>query len=464
MTSRPATASSATATGSAPTAPGGGSRPTPAGSGPAVRSGVALAALAVGFAVVAVWGKRLDDANPLMFISASPWIGRYAILALDGGWIWLVPPAVLAAGLIAWWPAACNRLPAHLLAPVAGLVGVAWAVALQATRGWFAVTRPLAHPAEYLAAVDRVGSPGRFLQTFVEQVPTYPIHVQSHPPGQVLLLWTLDRVGLGGTGPASVLTFLATAVATAAVLTVVRWEAGLEVARRAAVFVGLTPAVIWVATSTDPVFAGLAAASVVLAFAAERAGPGRPAAVRAALAGLVAGLAVLFTYAAPLFLAPALVPAWRLVRDRRWVPVAAAVVAGVAPVALTAIAGFNLLEGWSATAEAYWGGVADHRPYRFFVVANPAILGVALGPAVVAGLARGRSGRLTPLLALAGAAVAVANLTGLSKGEVERIWFPLMPWLAVAAAPLATSNTARLWLASQLATAATIQVVLRSPW
>ena len=55
-----------------------------------------------------------------------------------------------------------------------------------------------------------------------------------------------------------------------------------------------------------------------------------------------------------------------------------------------------------------------------------------------------------------------ADLSGLSRGENERIWLLFVPWLLVATAGLTQHR--RAWLAGQLAVALTLQLVLRSPW
>ena len=178
---------------------------------------------------------------------------------------------MLVPGPVWQWPRLVSRCPAFALPWASAVTAVAWAVALQGLGGWSTRSEPLEHPAEFLAAVDQGQHPQAFLQHFVVQLDQYPTHVQSHPPGQVLLLWGLDRIGLGGSGPATVQTLLFAALATAGVLTVTKWEGGETAFRRAAVFVGLTPAAWTVATSTDPTFSGLAVLSVVAAFAAERA-------------------------------------------------------------------------------------------------------------------------------------------------------------------------------------------------
>ena len=61
------------------------------------------------------------------------------------------------------------------------------------------------------------------------------------------------------------------------------------------------------------------------------------------------------------------------------------------------------------------------------------------------------------------AGLAVADLSGLSKGEVERIWLPFVPWLTVAAAaiPIRWQRPA---LAAQLASGIVLAATFSSPW
>ena len=72
-----------------------------------------------------------------------------------------------------------------------------------------------------------------------------------------------------------------------------------------------------------------------------------------------------------------------------------------------------------------------------------------------------------PLRWLAGAAVvavAIADLSGLSKGEVERIWLPFVPFATLVVVRLASSRRAASWIAAQAAVAIALQTLLVWPW
>lgn len=102
---------------------------------------------------------------------------------------------------------------------------------------------------------------------------------------------------------------------------------------------------------------------------------------------------------------------------------------------------------------------------EYFLVANVAALAVAVGPAVWVGLARARWNRRFLLCGAASAVLVAINASGLSEGEVERIWLPFFPWVATGAIGLRGSPVVRRrWLAAQAAAAVALQVALRSPW
>ncbi len=71
---------------------------------------------------------------------------------------------------------------------------------------------------------------------------------RGHPPGFVLILWSLDQIGLGGARWAAALCIAGGAVAVVAVLTATRDVAGDRVARSAMPFVAIAPIALWIGT------------------------------------------------------------------------------------------------------------------------------------------------------------------------------------------------------------------------
>ena len=80
-------------------------------------------------------------------------------------------------------------------------------------------------------------------------------------------------------------------------------------------------------------------------------------------------------------------------------------------------------------------------------------------PALTWRLARVSGWHVASLFALA--AVVVADLTGLSKAEVERIWLPFAVWLVV---PCALLPRPRMWLAAQALLALAVNHLLLTVW
>jgi methylthioxylose transferase len=135
-------------------------------------------------------------------------------------------------------------------------------------------------------------------------------------------------------------------------------------------------------------------------------------------------------------------------------------------VAFTA-SGFWWPAGYADVKVIYAASIASTRPYSYFVWANLAAVSLALGPAVVAGVRRAVAApRALPLGAvlLAGAALAaivLADLSGMSKAEVERIWLPFAVWLVV---PCALLPRAWCWLAAQAVLALALNHLLLTVW
>ena len=100
-------------------------------------------------------------------------------------------------------------------------------------------------------------------------------------------------------------------------------------------------------------------------------------------------------------------------------------------------------------------------------MSNAAALALACGPAVVVGLVALRDRRLWRVVGGAVAAVGLAALIGLSKGEVERIWLPFTVWLLAAGAVAVQRwgpRSLRWWLGAQVTVALVLQAVFRTGW
>ena len=99
--------------------------------------------------------------------------------------------------------------------------------------------------------------------------------------------------------------------------------------------------------------------------------------------------------------------------------------------------------------------IAAARPYPYFAWANLAAVAFAIGPAGIAGLRRVATRPVGPYL------IVVADLTGLSKAEVERIWLPFAVWTCLSCAELPHP---RRWLAAQAVVALLVNHLLLTAW
>jgi hypothetical protein len=394
---------------------------------------------------------RLHDAGIDVLVGNAPLVGTIDPRA---GWRLLLAVA-LGAAAVAWAPRLAATLPFRALVPATGAVAVVWALALASADGLDAIAAPLLSPYDYVPDVQRAGSPGFLLATFTERAEAFSIHAGSHPPGFLLALSTLREVGVHGPWAATVLVLGGAALGPSAALVAARAAASEQAARNAAPFLAFAPAALWIATSADALFMGVAAAGVALMTVAA-AGHGARSDALAVAGGAVLALALHLSYgiAALAPLVAAVVLARRRVRP---------LVVGLAGLAVVtaafAAAGFWWLDGLERARELYRAGIAPHRPYTTFLLVSLAAFAVALGPAAAAGLAHLRDRGLWVLVGGALACVVMADLTGLSKGETERIWLPFVPWVLLACAGLS-----RGWLAVQVATCLVLQATIVSPW
>ena len=101
----------------------------------------------------------------------------------------------------------------------------------------------------------------------------WPVHIAGHPPGALLFFVLLVALGLGSGLAAGWVVLLVAATTPVAVLVTLRRLGAEDAARRAAPFLVLGPAAIWMAVSADAMFGAVAAWGLCcLAVAATSAG------------------------------------------------------------------------------------------------------------------------------------------------------------------------------------------------
>ena len=424
-----------------------------------VASALALSAWALLVVVSVVWGRQVvADAREPIFVDAVPFFGLWEPLVT---WRWGLAVVVAVLGIVVLPKVLRLHSWAGVLTTV-GLAAAVWTLALAFVEPSAVAWRNIyGDYGQYLPLVDAAG-PGGFLRDYVASQPMLPTHLSAHPPGMMMLLWALDRVGLEGMGVDAGLAVAGVAASAVAVLVALRDLAGEDRARRAAPFVVLAPAAVW-HTNADVVFGAFALGGVCL-FVLATSRHDRWGDALATAAGLLLAAGAFMSYGLTLFAVPVLVVA---IGRRRVRPVLIAGLAVLAVVAIALVWGFWWLGGLEATKVAYDGNLARVRPYAYFFVGNLAALAVALGPAIAVGLTRLRD-RSTWLLVGGGlGAIAVANISGMSLAETERIWQPFMPLALLAGAalvPVGALERARPWLAAQAVVALGLVAVLRSPW
>jgi hypothetical protein len=435
-----------------------------------------LVAATIALAGTAAWGAALQRGGTDLTLFAAPFFADWGPRPSWG----LVLPVAIALTIASCGPRVARVLPWRRLLVVAWTTTIAWSVALSASTGWAGLTRSVRSRYDYAAVlpvVHRVGL-GPFVGTYVARLGDAPTHVKSHPPGMVVLLRSLEVLGLHGSGWAAAALVAVTATVPVGVVVTVRRLGAGSAARAVLPFLVCGPWTLLVATVADGLFAAAVVWGIALLAAAASVGDLRHAAALALVSGaLLAGSLYLSYGLVPLAAALA---AAVLLSTRRYHLVPPLLAGATVVVAAWTLAGFDWLEGFGAARALYHAGAAAHRPYSYFVVANVVVFAVMLGPAVVAAWGH-RPPRapaaepgasppdpfVPPLRWLAGAAVvavAIADLSGLSKGEVERIWLPFVPFATLVVVRLASSRRAASWIAAQAAVAIALQTLLVWPW
>jgi hypothetical protein len=422
-----------------------------------------LIALSVaGGAVLRHWRVRIHA-------DAAPLYGSWLPHAGPG------TPVAFALGVLVVYhgPHLARTLPWRRLMFAGYLTALGWTLSLALIDGWSrGLATRLTPQAEYLHDIPRVSGIASMLSGFTRHIVdfqpgSWATHVAGHPPGAFLVFVVLDRIGLGGGAPAALLCVLVGVSAPVSVAVTLRALGAPDAARAALPFLVLFPGAVWVGASADGLFTGVVAAGLaLLAVGGWRAAlPG----------GLLLGFALYLSYGLVLVGLLALAVLWLKGRSR--VASAGAATLGALAVATTfTVAGFWWPTGYHLVMTRYYQGWAAERPYDYWVWADLAALLLCTGPVLGPALRRMAdtvrppdSGRwpvraglwLLPAAALL--AILAADLSGLSKAEVERIWLPYAVWLLVATGWLPRAQ-ARGWLAMQALTALAVNSLVLTGW
>ncbi len=396
-----------------------------------------------------VVGGVLQRAGMLPIDHLPPLHGRRRLLIGP-----LVPAALFAAFAVVALPYIARNWAFRPAAVAAFGCALAWTVLLAISADGLA--QPFTHKEEYLAVLPAVGDdPLRWLAGFTEHLSRYPTHVRGHPPLPVLVVWALAAIGLPGPLWAALLVITVGCSATVAIAITMSRLAGEDAARRALPYLALAPWAVWIATTMDAFFAGVGAWGVALLLL------GRGTLGRTACgfgAGLLLGALPYLSYGLVPYL---LIPVTVMVLARVPRGVVLATVAGAAVVTASfAAAGFFWPAGVLATHAEWAADPGAARPYLYFLVADLAVLVLLTGPAVVAGVTRMAPGATRTLVVAALIAVLLLDVSGVTRGEVERIWVPYAMWLGMAAG----LSGGRGWLAAQAITGLLLQALVMSPW
>jgi methylthioxylose transferase len=397
-------------------------------------------------------------------------------------------PALGIAGLVTWQAARWVEIaPWRRLLLVTYGAGLAWMLALATVDGLDGIGEILEHEYEYLRTARGVDDFPAMLREYVSRISydaaprNWPVHIAGHPPGAVLFFIVLARIGLGG-GLAAGLVVTAVAATTAlAVMTTLRILGAEHHARRAAPYLAVGPAAIWQSVSADAVFAAVGCWGVAALAAAAIAGRRRVAATWSVVAGLLLGYLVMMSYGLWLYGVIAMTTLGLGVTLRevaRWrpfafvLPITALVAAGV--VGIFAVYGFYYWDAVPELRQRYFEGVGGRRPASYWLWGGLGAFGFSAGPAVGAAAGvllwrarhrvRGTTERAVTWLSAAGfAMVLIADVSQMSKAEVERIWLPFVPW-ALAACAMLPSRWWRVGIGLQVVAALVVQHLVRTTW
>jgi len=424
---------------------------------------------AAGWLAIAVVGLALTGlavhGGVQLGTASAPFLGRYR---LQIGPASLLAPAVAAGVLVVTVRGWVNRLRWGPVLLVGYAAAMLWGLSLALVDGTTGLTRALDSPEDYFADLDAVGDkPLEFVRHFTDHAAEHSVATRGHPPGPVLLLWSLHRLGVTDRLALGLVLTALGALTVPLVLAAVRNACGETAARHYLPVLTLAPYAVWMVVSVDGVVAVLGAATLAAGVrASARDCTGWRAAGWAVVAGLLAGTAALFSYAAP-WLGLSVVFGY-FARRRPFLNLGTGL-AALVPILGAQLLGFRWVDGLLAAHSDYASRVEPYRSVVWWSGISLVALVLAVGPPLFASLRKVRNTPGWPFLVGAGAAVVFAVLAGLARGGVEHAWLPFFPWLTVAAvAPERQGGPpapAPLLLAGLGAVVAVVvEAVLATPW
>lgn len=418
-----------------------------------------LAAVGLTLTACAVrYGARLGTAS-------APFLGYYRFQVSP---LSLVAPLVAGIVLLVARAGWFERVRFGVLLVGAYLAGLAWALGLALVDGMAGLTRSLLDPDNYHADLAGVGDhPLAYLRNYASHTVLHTPAARGHPPGPVLLLWALNRIGISGQAELGILITAAGVATIPLVLAAVAGVCGRTQARRYAPVLILAPYALWVSVSVDALVAVLGAAMVA---AGVRASAGTRRGWRsgawAVLAGLLLGFAALFSYAAA-WLGLSVVCLY-FARRRPLVNIGTGLGA-LLPVLVANQFGFSWVAGLGTARFDFETRVEPYRSVLWWSAISVVALALATGPAIYASLRKLRNTAGWPFLVGAAGAVLFSVLAGLARGGVENAWLAYFPWLTVAAvAPERQAGPAvpspLLLTAGGALVAIVVEAILATPW
>jgi hypothetical protein len=286
-------------------------------------------------------------------------------------------------------------------------------------------------------------------------VPALPVHSAGHPPGLLLVMhWT----GIDTPGALAAFCIVSGSLVAPLAYATARALLPERSARVAGLLTALAPSVLlFGATSADAVYAtvGLLAAWPLVS---TRPGPRIAGAVLLAAGTFFAwSLLAIGAWAALL--------AWRRngVRDMVMLGLLCGAALLALHVVVAAATGYDPIGTLRATESVYRFGIADRRPYWYWLPGSPTAFLLMLGLPVawysLRALGEGKDAAIAIF-----AVIAVAAVAGFTKAEVERIWLFLAPLACIAAAASMPADKLRLVLVLLAAQALAWELVRNTVW